>query len=88
MTKHNYNPPVFDNFAYGMDSPYCRKNTLFATRLEVADALGVRPETVSRWTSAGIIPAIKVGRLVRYDLAAIAKHLADTKKTKLKGGKK
>jgi excisionase family DNA binding protein len=47
----------------------------FLTRLELSQELGIRPETLSRWTSRGIIPHLRLGRLVRYDLAEIRKHL-------------
>jgi excisionase family DNA binding protein len=88
MTTNDYRLSAVAKTANGMDSPYYKKTTIYATRLEVAEALGIRPETLSRWTSAGVIPVIRLGRLVRYDLAAIAKHLADTKTIKPKGGKK
>ena len=70
MTTNDYRHSAVAKTANGMDSPYYKKTTIYATRLEVAEALGIRPETVSRWTSAGLIPVIRLGRLVRYDLAA------------------
>jgi excisionase family DNA binding protein len=88
MTTNDYRRSAVAKTANGMDSPYYKKSTIYATRLEVAEALGIRPETVSRWTSSGVIPVIRLGRLVRYDLAAIAKHLSETKTVKPKGGKK
>ena len=88
MTTNDYRHSAVAKTANGMDYHTTKKPTIYATRLEVAEALGIRPETLSRWTSAGLIPVIRLGRLVRYDLAAIAKHLADTKTIKPKGGKK
>jgi excisionase family DNA binding protein len=52
-----------------------KTRTSFSTREEVAEALGVALETVSRWTTAKKIPSIRLGRLVRYDLEAVAAHL-------------
>ena len=69
-------------------TPTTPAQTLFATRHEVAEALGIKPETVSRWTTNGVIPVIRLGRLVRYDLAAVALHLANLSAAKKKGGKK
>jgi excisionase family DNA binding protein len=55
------------------------------TRLEMCKELGIRPETLSRWTSAGIIPGIKIGgRLVRYDADQVREHLIKVNKQKLK----
>lgn len=53
---------------------------------EVAKALKVHPLTVSRWTTARIIPCHRIGRVIRYDLTAV---LAAIQKTaKKKGGDK
>jgi len=41
------------------------------TQREIAGALGLCPETISRWTTAGIIPCHRVGRVIRYDLTAV-----------------
>ena len=41
------------------------------TQKEIAEVLNLCAETVSRWTTAGIIPCHRVGRIVRYDLAAV-----------------
>lgn len=76
-----------------MDTPYLHQKSkrIYATRFELAEALGVRPETICRWTSAKKIPVIRLGRLVRYDLAAITQHLAQANQVstlKSKGGKK
>lgn len=43
---------------------------------QVAKHLGVRVETVSRWTTAGTLPCVRIGkRSVRYLLTQIVKHL-------------
>jgi len=45
-------------------------------RTEVAKHLGVRVETVSRWTTAGMIPCVRIGkRSVRYLLTQILGQL-------------
>ena len=41
------------------------------TQREIAEALNLCPETISRWTIAGIIPCHRVGRVIRYDLGAV-----------------
>ena len=52
----------------------------------LAKALKVCPVTVSRWTTARIIPCHRVGRIVRYDLAAVLAAIA--KAENKKGGNK
>lgn len=50
-------------------------------RTEVAQHLGVRVETISRWTTAGTIPCVRIGnRSVRYILTQIIGHLRRRKK--------
>lgn len=45
-------------------------------RTEVAKHLGVRVETISRWTTAGTIPCVRIGkRSVRYLLTQIVSQL-------------
>lgn len=54
-------------------------------RTEVAQHLGVRVETVSRWTTAGTIPCVRIGkRSVRYLLPQIVSQLRRRKE----GGRK
>jgi excisionase family DNA binding protein len=36
------------------------------TAREVADLLGVKPETVLRWTRRGELPAFRLGRAIRF----------------------
>lgn len=52
-------------------------------RDEVAKHLGVRVETVSRWTTSGTIPCVRIGkRSVRYLLPQIVSQL---RRRKVKG---
>ena len=48
----------------------------------LAKALKVCPVTVSRWTTARIIPCHRVGRIVRYDLAAVLAAIAKAENKK------
>jgi excisionase family DNA binding protein len=41
------------------------------TQKEVAALLNVHPITVGRWTTAGLIPCYRVGRILRYKLSDI-----------------
>jgi len=53
----------------------------FLTQAELAKELGVCRETVSRWTQAELIPAIRIGnKSVRYDLAEVRAHLISQSK--------
>ena len=47
------------------------------TRAEVAEVLGLRPQTLARWAMSGRhLPTIKIGsRAVRYRAADVAKLL-------------
>lgn len=56
------------------------------SQTELARALKVHPLTVSRWTTARIIPCHRVGRVIRYDLAAVLAAIA--KAENKKGGGK
>lgn len=53
---------------------------------QLAKALQVHQLTVSRWTTARIIPCHRVGRIVRYDLAAVLAAIAKAENEK--GGDK
>ena len=56
------------------------------SQTELAKALQVCKLTVSRWTTSRIIPCHRVGRIVRYDLAAVLAAIA--KAENKKGGNK
>lgn len=36
------------------------------TAVQVADLLSVSPHTIRRWADGGVLPAIRVGRCVRF----------------------
>jgi hypothetical protein len=59
----------------------------YATRAQVARALGVRPELLARWERSGRVPSEKRGCNVLYNTAAYqrARTLADEWKAKLDG---
>jgi excisionase family DNA binding protein len=44
---------------------------------EAAKALGVRPSTLRKWTSQKVIPFVRVGRCVRYDVSELIRHFRD-----------
>jgi excisionase family DNA binding protein len=46
------------------------------TKAEVSHYFAVSPRTVSGWVTAGRIPFIKLGRLVRFRLGDVEKALA------------
>jgi len=56
------------------------------SQTQLAKALQVCKLTVSRWTTSRIIPCHRVGRIVRYDLAAVLAAIA--KAENKKGGNK
>ena len=56
------------------------------SQTELAKALQVCKLTVSRWTTSRIIPCHRVGRIVRYDLAAVLAAIAKVENKK--GGNK
>ncbi len=38
---------------------------------ECADLLGVTPQTVYRWVEAGSLPAMRAGRLIRFQRSEV-----------------
>ena len=51
--------------------PHGRRGSDLLSQTELAVAISVHPMTICRWTTAGIIPCHRVGRIVRYNLAAV-----------------
>lgn len=49
----------------------------YLTLSELCQWLKVKPATVYDWTHTGFIPHLKLGRLLRFERAAIAAWLAD-----------
>jgi excisionase family DNA binding protein len=45
------------------------------TPQQIADYLGVKPSTIYQWTHQGFIPHVKLGRLVRFREADVAKWI-------------
>ena len=51
--------------------PRTKADRLLLTR-ELAERLGVEPETVRRWTREGLIPACRIGvKTLRFDLEQV-----------------
>lgn len=51
-------------------------NPKLLTRRELAAVLQVSSETISRWVSAGKIPAaVRTGQIMRFDLDAVREAL-------------
>ena len=49
----------------------------YLTLTELCEWLRVKPATVYDWTHCGFIPHLKLGRLLRFERAAIMAWLAD-----------
>lgn len=48
------------------------------TVLNVADAYFIEPHTVYKWAETGrIVPPIRMGRILRWDMVAVEQHIAD-----------
>lgn len=50
------------------------RNERLLNQNDAAAALGIAQETLSRMTTAGKVPCIRIGRSVRYVLAEVIKH--------------
>ena len=48
------------------------------TKIQLAGELQVSKRSVDYWTHQGMIPAIRCGRLIRYDLSDVLAHLKRT----------
>jgi excisionase family DNA binding protein len=46
------------------------------TRKQLAEAENVSVETVINWEERGVIPSLKIGHVIRFDLAKVEKALA------------
>jgi|ERR1043166_1143389 excisionase family DNA binding protein len=42
---------------------------------EVGKMLGIAPRTIDRWMKRGLLPYYKIGRIVRFKLREVQKHL-------------
>jgi excisionase family DNA binding protein len=51
------------------------------TRKQLAEAENVSIETVINWEERGIIPFIKIGHVIRFDLAKVEKALEKFERT-------
>ena len=49
------------------------------TMQEAADRLGVTDRTIHTWTKRGLLPAFKIGAVVRYDPADLQRFIEDHK---------
>ena len=59
-------------------------NTELLSRVQLAQKLCVSPRTIAVWDAQGIIPRIKIGAIVRYNLEDI---IAWAKRTQPQGAK-
>lgn len=57
-----------------------KPETIWLSRNEACDKLGVSLVTLYKWNKAGVLPAYKIGGSVRYKLEDINAKLSNTKK--------
>ena len=58
------------------------------TSQQLADHMGVSTRTIGNWKATGVIPFIRIGRVVRFDLAEVEAGLDKFKiRVFAKGGK-
>ena len=50
------------------DEPTSTKEPVWLTRQQMASRLQVSIRTIDNWSQARVLPAYKMGRVVRYDL--------------------
>ena len=51
---------------------------------EISDRLGVRPKTIYAWIHMRQIPHVKVGRLVKFDMADVNRWIEARKVSEMK----
>jgi excisionase family DNA binding protein len=44
---------------------------IFVTKAQLSEAIATSPRTINDWMSRGIIPFIRIGNIVRFDLAKV-----------------
>jgi hypothetical protein len=44
---------------------------IFITKAQLSEAIATSPRTIDSWRERGIIPFIKIGGVVRFDLAKV-----------------
>lgn len=54
---------------------------------EVAKILNMKNSTLHQWTQQGLVPVIRIGRLLRFDPDEIMKYLQDGRFEKVKKDK-
>jgi excisionase family DNA binding protein len=69
-------PSVKPNTVYG--PPTVGAVLLLLNRRQLAESLGVTERTIAGWDLAGKIPAIRIGRTVRYNAADVLEWLRRT----------
>lgn len=56
------------------------------TKAELAPRLRIKPRTLDAWMASGLVPYLKIGRVVRFDWPTVQACLADS--YTVKGGGK
>ena len=44
---------------------------IFITKAQLAEAIGTSPRTINDWMSRGLIPYVRIGNVLRFDLAKV-----------------
>jgi excisionase family DNA binding protein len=42
----------------------------YLTKAQIAEHYGVSPRTIGNWVSKGVLPALKIGRVLRFNVEA------------------
>jgi excisionase family DNA binding protein len=78
ITKLDKANPAFVTYAYRGRDGMCNMNPVTARRWitvqDAADYTGLAPSTVRGMIARGIIPAFRLGRMIRVDLRALEKR--------------